>query len=215
MATAVPAERDAVARALTAPGAELIAVGVGPAQAAAATATALTTAALKGTPYGLVVSTGIAGGFAPHAPVGSLVVADEITAADLGAETPDGFLPVTELGFGTVTHRPPEALVREVVAATGARPGAVLTVSTVTGTAVRAAQLRERHPTALAEAMEGFGVAEAAAAHGTPVLELRAVSNAVGPRDRAAWRIADALAALTEGFGKLAPVLESWNPHEQ
>jgi futalosine hydrolase len=215
VATAVPVERDAVAPALGLPDAEVIAAGVGPALAAASTATALTTAALTGRPFGLVVSAGIAGGFAPHAPVGSLVVADEITAADLGAETPDGFLPVTELGFGTVTHRPPEALVREVAAATGARPGAVLTVSTVTGTAARAARLRERHPTALAEAMEGFGVAEAAAAHGTPVLELRAVSNPVGPRDRAAWRIGDALAALAEGFGKITPVLRSWNPHDR
>jgi len=215
VATAVPAERDAVAPALAVPGAEVIAAGVGPALAAASTATALTTAALAGRPFGLVVSAGIAGGFAPHAPVGSLVVADEITAADLGAETPDGFLPVTELGFGTVTHRPPEALVREVASASGARPGAVLTVSTVTGTAARAARLRDRHPTALAEAMEGFGVAEAAAAHGTPVLELRAVSNPVGPRDRAAWRIGDALAALAEGFGKITPVLSSWNPHDR
>nr|WP_223188985.1 futalosine hydrolase [Streptomyces sp. TRM68416] len=203
VATAVPAERDAVARAFTG---EVLAVGAGPARAAAGTATALATA-----PYDLVVSAGIAGGFQPYAPVGSLVVADEITAADLGAETPDGFLPVTELGFGTVTHRPPEALVREIAAATGARPGTVLTVSTVTGTAERRDELRERHPTALAEGMEGFGVAEAAAMHGVPVLEIRAISNPVGPRDRAAWRIGDALEALTEGFGKLAPVLESWN----
>jgi len=179
---------------------------VGPARAAAATARALAAA-----PHGLVVSAGIAGGFLPDAPVGSLVVADEITAADLGAETADGFVPVTELGFGTVSHRPPEALVRDAVAATGARAGAVLTVSTVTGTAARAALLKDRHPTALAEAMEGFGVAEAAAVHGVPVLEIRAVSNPVGPRDRAAWRIGDALEALAEGFGKLAPVLESWN----
>ncbi|MFF4551018.1 futalosine hydrolase [Streptomyces sp. NPDC001435] len=229
VATAVPAERDAVARAFTGPEREVrlagvtlrrlprldvAAAGVGPARAAASTAAALTAAALEGAPYALVVSAGIAGGFQPGAPVGSLVVADEITAADLGADTPDGFLPVTELGFGTVSHRPPKALVRDIAAATGARPGAVLTVSTVTGTAARAAELRTRHPRALAEAMEGFGVAEAAAAHGVPVLELRAVSNPVGPRDRAAWRIGDALAALTEGFGKLAPVLESWNPHE-
>ncbi|AZP18649.1 futalosine hydrolase [Streptomyces aquilus] len=207
VATAVPVERDAVARALagTDVEAEVIAAGVGPARAAAATATALAAA-----PYGLVVSAGIAGGFQPDAPVGSLVVADEITAADLGAETAEGFLPVTELGFGTVTHRPPGPLVRDAVAATGARAGAVLTVSTVTGTATRAALLKDRHPTALAEAMEGFGVAEAAALHGVPVLEIRAVSNPVGPRDRAAWRIGDALEALTEGFGKLAPVLESW-----
>ncbi|GAB2753637.1 futalosine hydrolase [Streptomyces bullii] len=196
-------------------GHDLLAAGVGPALAAAGTATALTAAALDGRPYGLVVSAGIAGGFPPHAPVGSLVVADEITAADLGAETADGFLPVTDLGFGTVTHRPPEALVRQAAAATGARTGAVLTGSTVTGTAARAAELRARHPGALAEAMEGFGVAEAAAAHGVPVLEVRAVSNPVGPRDRAAWRIADALAALTEAFGKLAPVLEGWTSHDR
>ncbi|MDO0927172.1 futalosine hydrolase [Streptomyces sp. TG1A-8] len=230
MATAVPAERDAVARAFPGAGGErrlpgaapvrsaggydLLAAGVGPAMAAASTATALTAAALAGTPYDLVVSAGIGGGFPPEAPLGSLVVADAITAADLGAETADGFLPVTELGFGTITHRPPAALVRAVAETTGARPGTVLTVSTVTGTAVRAAALRARHPEALAEGMEGFGVAEAAAAHGVPVLEIRAVSNPVGPRDRAAWRIGDALAALTDGFGKLAPVLESWSPHE-
>lgn len=232
VATAVPAEREAVAQAFAEPvrelplpgvtvhrsgGHDLIAAGVGPALAAASTATALTAAALGGTPYDLVVCAGVAGGFAPAAPLGSLVVADEITAADLGAETGDGaggFLPVTELGFGTVTHRPPEALVRAVATATGARTGTVLTVSTVTGTAARAHALRARHPRALAEAMEGFGVAEAAAAHRVPVLEVRAVSNPVGPRDRAAWHIGAALAALTEGFGKLTHVLTGWNPHE-
>ncbi|WDV52558.1 futalosine hydrolase [Streptomyces coeruleorubidus] len=196
-------------------GIDLLAVGVGPAVAAASTASALTAAALQGEPYDLVVSAGIGGGFQPEARVGSLVVADEIVVADLGAETEDGFVSVTELGFGTVRHHPPEDLVRLVGDAVGARAGAVLTVSTVTGTAERAAELRERHPTALAEAMEGFGVAEAAAAHGVPVLEVRAISNPVGPRDRAAWRIPDALAALTEGFGKLVPVLESWNRHDQ
>lgn len=193
------------------PAVDVVAVGVGPAAAAAGTATALTTAALSGRPYRLVVSAGIGGGFQPDAPIGSVVVADALTAADLGAETPDGFLPVTELGFGTVTHLPPPSLVTDVAVATGALTGTVLTVSTVTGTAARAAELLGRHPGAAAEAMEGFGVAEAAAAHGVPVLEIRAVSNAVGPRDRAAWRIGDALAALTEAFGKSAPVLESWN----
>ncbi|MEU5342110.1 futalosine hydrolase [Streptomyces sp. NPDC020766] len=241
VATAVLVERDAVAAAFAPspareyaiPGAtlsrvasppggspvfDLLAAGVGPASAAASTAAALTAAALTDNPdgpYDLVVSAGIGGGFQPGAPVGSLVLADEITAADLGAETADGFVPVTELGFGAVTHRPPQSLVRAVAAVTGARTGAVLTVNTVTGSADRAAELRRCHPRALAEAMEGFGVAEAATAHGVPVLEIRAVSNPVGPRDRAAWRIGDALAALTGAFGKLAPALESWNPHDR
>ncbi|WP_223768225.1 futalosine hydrolase [Streptomyces huiliensis] len=186
---------------------DVLAAGVGPAAAAAGTATALTTAALAGAPYDLAVSAGIGGGFAPGAPLGGLVVARRIVAADLGAATADGFLPVTELGFGVDAHPVDDALVRAVGAATGAEPGAVLTVSTVTGTAARAAELAAAHPDALAEAMEGFGVAEAAAAHGVPVLELRAVSNAVGPRDRAAWRIGDALAALTEAFRAVGPAL--------
>lgn len=235
VATAVPAERDAVARAFPGgasrevrlPGVgltrvgdrwDLLAAGVGPARAAASVSAALTHAAVEGAPYALVVCAGIGGGFAPEAPVGSLVVARRIVAADLGAEapgSPDGFLSVAELGFGVVDHIPPRSLVRDAVAATGAASGDVLTVSTATGSASRAAALRARHPRALAEAMEGFGVAEAAEAHGRPVLEVRAVSNAVGPRDRDAWRIGDALAALTGAFGKLAPVLESWTSHDR
>ncbi|MBA2947191.1 futalosine hydrolase [Streptomyces sp. PSKA28] len=193
---------------------DLLAAGVGPAAAAAATGAALTAAALAGQPYDLVVSAGIGGGFPPDAPVGSVVVADEITVADLGAETADGFVSVTGLGFGTVTHYPPRSLVRDVAAATGGVTGTVLTVSTVTGSAARAAELRARHPGAVAEAMEGFGVAEAAAAHGCPVLEIRTVSNPVGPRDRAAWRIPEALATLTEAFGKTVHVVESWKKHD-
>ncbi|WP_030254493.1 futalosine hydrolase [Streptomyces violens] len=232
--TAVPAERDAVTAAtagrperIPVPGGfelhrtgqhegpegpytlDALAAGVGPAAAAAGTATALTAAALGGRRYDLVVSAGIGGGFAPGAPVGSLVVADEIAAADLGAESPDGFLPVTALGFGTDTHRPSEDLVAAVAAATGALPGTVLTGSTVTGSAARAKELLARHPRALAEAMEGFGVAEAAAAHGVPVLELRTISNPVGPRDRAAWRIGEALAALTAAFADLPRALSA------
>jgi futalosine hydrolase len=225
--TAVPAERDAVTRASGAvpeepvrrvPGAEIhragpfdvLAGGAGPGAAAASAAFGLASDR-----YGLVISAGIGGGFAGVAPVGSLVVAGRIGAADLGAETATGFVPVTELGFGRSWHLPPPSLVRATAAATGALTGDILTVSTVTGSADRAAALLAAHPGAAAESMEGFGVAEAAELVGLPVLEIRAVSNAVGPRDRDAWRIGDALAALTEGFGKLAPVLEGWTHHDR
>ncbi|MCD9594955.1 futalosine hydrolase [Streptomyces sp. 8ZJF_21] len=142
--------------------------------------------------------------------LGSVVVADAIVAADLGAETPDGFAAVTDLGFGTVEHLPPAPLVAAVAEATDAVRGTVLTVSTVTGSAERAAELLRRHPHAVAEAMEGFGVAEAAAAQAVPALEVRTVSNAVGPRDRAAWRIGEAMAALTSAFATIAPLLGTW-----
>ncbi|MCQ6244989.1 futalosine hydrolase [Streptomyces malaysiensis] len=203
---------------------DVLAAGVGPAAAAAGTAAALTAAAVARTPYDLAVSAGIGGGFtttppttaAPTSPApttprpGSVVVADAIVAADLGAETPDGFAAVTDLGFGTVEHLPPAPLVAAVAEATDAVRGTVLTVSTVTGSAERAAELLRRHPHAVAEAMEGFGVAEAAAAQAVPALEVRTVSNAVGPRDRAAWRIREAMEALTSAFATIAPLLGTW-----
>ncbi|WKX74283.1 futalosine hydrolase [Streptomyces sp. XD-27] len=206
---AAPAPADPAAARFRGVRVDVLVAGVGPAAAGAAAGAALAVAAVREEPYDVVVSAGIGGGFRPEgdgtgARVGGLVVADAIVAADLGAETPDGFAPVTELGFGTVAHQPPAALVRAVARTTGAVRGAVLTVSTVTGSAARAAALRDRHPGAAAEAMEGFGVAEAAAAHGVPVLEIRAVSNPVGPRDRAAWRIGEALDALRLAFERLA-----------
>ncbi|WP_051966758.1 futalosine hydrolase [Kitasatospora mediocidica] len=195
---AVAAEAEAVLRGAPAGRVEVLTAGVGPAAAAAATAGALAVGR-----HPLVLSAGIAGGFAPTAPVGAVVVADAIVAADLGAQTPDGFLDVAALGFGTVLHTPPPAAVALLAAATGAVTGPVLTVSTVTGSAARADELSARHPGAAAEAMEGFGVAEAAARFGVPACELRTVSNAVGPRDRSAWRIGEALGALERAFAAL------------
>ena len=39
---------------------------------------------------------------------------------------------------------------------------------------------------------------------GIPFAEVRTISNLVGPRDRAAWRIGDALAALRDVGAALA-----------
>jgi futalosine hydrolase len=135
--------------------------------------------------------------------VGGLAVATEAIAADLGADSPDGFIGLDDLGFGTA--RRPAVLAGELRAALPeAAAGPILSVSTVTGTAAGAKLLTARHPDAVAEGMEGFGVA--CAAGELPFGEIRAISNVVGPRDRAAWRIAPALAALETAFRRLAGV---------
>ncbi|MRN54120.1 futalosine hydrolase [Paenibacillus monticola] len=206
--TAVAAERDAVLRGLQGSGRfHVVAAGAGTAAAAAGTA-----AALAAGSYGCVISAGIGGGFPGVASIGSLVVASEMIAADLGAETPEGFRSAAELGFGSVTVPADSGTVQAVTAALAAAglnvsTGPVLTVSTATGTAETAAALAARHPGAAAEAMEGHGVAVAAVALGLPVLELRAISNAVGPRDRAAWKIGEALEALEAAAAILLEVL--------
>ncbi|MFC0190110.1 futalosine hydrolase [Fictibacillus aquaticus] len=196
--TSVEAERDAVLRGIDFnKRVDVVLAGVGPVSAAIET-----TKALQKEEYSLVICAGIAGGFTDKADVGSVVVASEIVSADLGAESPDGFIPLDDLGFGSSTRIAVEehlaGALTSALEATGiiTNRGTVLTLSTVTGTAETTADLQAREPDAVAEAMEGYGVASAARSYNVPVLELRAISNAIGPRVRSAWRIKDALAAL-------------------
>lgn len=206
--TAVAAEKDAVLRGLDGNDQfEVIAAGVGPAAAASGTAKALASGHYK-----FVISAGIGGGFQGQAPVGSLVVASAIIAADLGSETPDGFISVDELGFGSSHIQPPPGLAEQLshtlqAAGLTATDAPILSVSTTTGTSDTAAALAARIPGAAVEAMEGFGVAQAAQDFGLPVIEIRAISNLVGPRDRDAWRIPEALQALEAASSKLPEVL--------
>ena len=211
MVVAVPAEADAVLggcparrsrlgpyEAVVAGELTVLAGGVGPARAAAAAGTALARER-----FDLVLSAGVGGGFAGRAGPGDLVLADRVVHADLGAGSPDGFLPVDRLGLGEAAAVLDAGLVARAAECTGALVGPVITVSAVTGTAERAAELAAAHR-ASAEAMEGAGVLAAAQAHGVPFLELRAVSNPVGPRDRAGWDLPGALRRLGPAVRALA-----------
>ncbi|ANF95824.1 futalosine hydrolase [Paenibacillus bovis] len=209
--TAVEAEREAVQRGLGDTAGQRFDVqlaGVGPASAAARTALLLA----RGS-YDLVISAGIGGGFEPHAAPGSIVLSDRIIAADLGSGTPEhGFISVDELGFGSSIILPDTAYLDRLTsvmrdAGLTVHTGPVLTVSTTTGSAETTAALIQRIPDASAEGMEGFGVAEAARLMDVPVLEIRAISNKVGPRDRDSWRIPEALKALTLASSLLPEVL--------
>lgn len=208
--TAVTVERDAVLRGLHNNSRfDVLAAGVGSVAAAVSTVKALAAAE-----YGLVISIGIGGGFSGKADVGSLVVATTIVVADLGAQTANGFRSVDELGFGfgcTQLQIDPNLVERIAGALLSAKlpvcTGPVLTVSTVTGTAERSLELTTRIPDAMAEAMEGYGVGCAAFDRKVPVLEIRAISNMVGPRDRATWRVPEALNVLEAASAVLTEVL--------
>ncbi|MFD1886931.1 futalosine hydrolase [Paenibacillus wenxiniae] len=213
IAVAVQAEHDVILQALpdhARQRCDVIIVGVGPASAAARTAAHLATESDR---YRMVISAGIGGGFAPHAPIGSIVLANQIIAADLGSETPDqGFLSVDTLGFGRSIISADRRYTTELTSALRAsnipvHVGAVLTVSTTTGSAHTTAALVQRIPDATAEGMEGFGVAMAAELFRLPIMEMRAISNEVGPRDRDSWRIPDALKSLRQATRILAEVL--------
>jgi futalosine hydrolase len=181
---AVEAERAAVLRG--APDADVVVAGVGPVAAALGTQ-----AALAG--HDAVYSLGVAGAFGRTSGV---LIGTHAVAADLGAESGHGVAPLdiipTEIPadhdlLESARDRLPDAIV-----------GELLTVWTVTGTATTTERLRTAHPAAVGEAMEGFGVASAARAAGVAFLEVRTVSNEIGPRDRAAWDLRGALERLSD-----------------
>jgi futalosine hydrolase len=219
--TAVAAERDAILAGLGGHGSDptsgelhvdgvhVLAAGVGVAAAAARTARRLTERAFTGDPpYDGVISAGIGGAYAGRGAVGDIVVGGRTIAADLGAESPDGYLTLSDLGFGAESIDSDASLCGRVEAVLPASiHGSVLSLHTATGTAARAVELVQRHPDAVAEAMEGWGVATAAADHGVPFVEIRTVSNLVGPRDRSAWRIDLAMGALTHVGEALATLV--------
>ena len=119
--------------------------------------------------------------------------ADEDDLALFLANLPER-VPLTVIGLGS------NLLVRD-----GGVPGVVLRL----GKAFAEVSVEEGCRVRAGAGAPDVKVARAAAEAGVPVVELRAVSNAVGPRDRAAWRIPDALAALSAAFAAAKEVFES------
>jgi futalosine hydrolase len=188
-------------------GTRVVVCGVGPVAAALSTQ-----AALLGGTYDLAVSAGIGGAY-PGSGLrpGDLAVSSELVQADLGADDAGTFLDLETLGLSVEPGIDPAHTGRfrawdggaEAARRAGGAHGPALTLSTVTGSAAAARTLEARYPGALTEGMEGAGVAHAALRCGVPALEVRGVSNMVGPRDRSAWRIAEALAATRRGVEAL------------
>lgn len=189
---AVDAEASAIG---DQPGVELVVGGIGRTNAACAT----TEAILRRGPFAAVLSVGIAGSLpGSDLAIGDLVVGRESVYVEEGLETPEGFGDMTRLGFplgdfpGNRVPGDPTLLAR--VAEIG-RVGTIATVATCSGTDRLAAEV-VRRTGAIAEAMEGAAVLHAARRQGTPALEVRAISNSTGDRDRQRWEIGKAFSTL-------------------
>ena len=121
---------------------------------------------------------------------------------DLGAESPDGFMDLWSLGL-------PDPGVPRLIAAQEtpflahlpAARGA--TCSVCTGTAATAS-LRESTGAQI-ETMEGAAWALVAQRRAIPFCQIRAISNLAGVRDRASWRIHEALTALAYALKDIVP----------
>lgn len=173
--------------------------GFGPVAAAARTAQLLAELRPR-----RVLLVGIAGAYDVEAtPVGTALEFDEVALHGVGAGEGERFQGPPALGFpqwpgspGTTAHPVTDSL--PLFATEGLTRGTLLTSCAASSTSEEAAHRRALFPAASAEDMEGFAVALACALAGVPLRIVRGVSNQVGDRDPANWRIPAALAAALE-----------------
>ncbi|MFN4070950.1 MAG: futalosine hydrolase [Thermus caldifontis] len=140
--------------------------------------------------------------------LGDLVLVREEVEADLGTREglePTGF-PALELGEKAYYNRFPldKGLTEGLARALGLEVVVGLTQDRVSETPEEAEALALRWG-ARVESMEGAAFARACLALGIPGVELRAISNPAGVRDKGAWRIPLALKALER---TLTPLLK-------
>ena len=151
--------------------------------------------------YDLALNVGLCGAFDRNLPLGSVVHVVSDRLAELGAEDGDAFLTVYELGL-LGRDEPPfrdGAIVNPMPPANTALERlprvAGITVNTVHGRDETIADAAARFNPQV-ESMEGAAFMYACAVHDVPYAQIRAVSNMVERRNRAAWQIAPAVRAL-------------------
>ncbi len=176
-------------------------VGFGPAAAGALAALALARSAARP-----VVLVGAAGTYRPDVlPVGAALLARRVLFADLGRGEGADFVPADRLGFdqappGAGVPRVSGALETELLPGAGVGAGLVLTVARASGTPDAARARADAHAGALAEDMESFAVALAAARLGIRVAVLRGISNRAGEAGPGRLDLGEALRAVRDAL---------------
>lgn len=153
---------------------------------------------LSKTGHDVVLNLGLCGSFDRSFPPGTVVHVTSDRIAELGAEDGERFLPVDELGLlqtgecAELTNpRPPtSSALSRLPAVRG------ITVNTVHGGERSIAEAVARFAPQV-ESMEGAAVMYTCTMLGLRFAQVRAVSNMVERRNRGAWKMAEAIDALT------------------
>ena len=151
--------------------------------------------------YDLVLNAGVCGSFRPALPPGSVVHVTTDQVARFGAEDGDAFLSVQELRllgedeFPWTRGRLVNSAPPDNEALRGLPIGDAITVNTVHGSDVTIADAVERYNPHV-ESMEGAAFMYSCLVHGVPFAQVRAVSNIVERRNRAAWKLRESIDAL-------------------
>lgn len=174
---------------------EVLFTGVGP----VATAFALGSRFAAGPPPDLALQAGVGGAIDRSIPLATVVRVASERFGDQGAEAADGsWFSLTDIGLPPGTpftddERLPAPTEQQSMRL---RSVAGLTSGRATGSEASLKRLRLHFPAAQVESMEGAAFFYACARAGVDPLQLRSISNYVEPRNRANWRLAEAITEL-------------------
>lgn len=144
-----------------------------------------------------VVQFGIGGAFEGGPMLEEVVEVVQDCFAELGADSPEGFLPLEKLGFPAyeLEGRPYYNVLEQPRQPLGSlRACRAVTVNRVSGVADRIAELQQIWNPEV-ESMEGAAFFLVCLLFGVPFRAFRAISNRVEPRNRANWHLREAVEA--------------------
>ena len=143
---------------------------------------------------------GIAGGYGPTE-VGSAHSFSQVAIDGIGAGQGDTFQTAEDMGWLQFPGDRQRANISDRIDINADKGPNLLTVCAAAGNVEQASTRAERFD-AIAEDMEGFGVAMACRLCQTPLHIIRGISNLAGDRNHADWKIDEALDAAAQLLNK-------------
>ena len=151
-----------------------------------------------------ILNVGIAGAIDQSIELGTLVNVVQDNLYRFGAEDNDQFISASQIGIlnPDIEHlqSSPSTIERNELlnSIDPLKKVNGITVQTVHGNASSIEKLKLQHPEAQTESMEGAAVFYAGFMEQIPVIQLRSISNFVEPRNRASWKIPEAIKVLND-----------------
>jgi futalosine hydrolase len=156
-----------------------------------------------------MLQAGVAGSFSEQHPPGSVVMVSEEICGDLGVEEGKEFKDIFDMGLPQITT---PYTGRELVNAhTDKWKGhqlpcvKAITINEISTRVDRIQQLQQKYAPVV-ESMEGAAFHYVALVEQIPFMQLRAISNVVGERDKKNWKMKEAIDALNK---KLIDIISS------
>jgi futalosine nucleosidase len=156
-----------------------------------------------------MIQAGIAGSFSPQHPPGSLVMVREEICGDLGVEENSAFKDIFDMGLPQITTpytgRELVNIYIEKFKSHQLPCVKAITINEISTRVERIQQLQQKYAPVV-ESMEGAAFHYVALMEKIPFMQLRAISNTVGERDKTKWKMKEAIDKLNN---KLIDIIRS------